>query len=471
MKVKMILPALTEATSPYYRPIKYHLFPPLGLAALAGYLSDDDEIELQDEHVEPLKLTHDPDLVVIEVYITNALRAYEIADHYRAIGVYVCLGGIHVTSLPQEAMQHADSIFLGPGEDTWPDFLKDFRSNMPKKVYQSTARCLVDLPPIRRDLFKRHHYLVPNSLVISRGCPHHCDFCYKDAFFKHGKSFYTQPIKQALSEIQSLSGKHLYFLDDNLFANKPYIRTIMSELTGMNRVWQAAGTVEDVLHPGLMELAARSGLSSLFIGFETINTANLTTYNKKQNLNSKYEVAIRRLHDLGIMINASFVFGLDDDDPSVFQRTVEWAVHNGIQTATFHILTPYPGTRLFERMKAAGIINHFNWDIYDTRHAVFTPAKMTPQQLEKGYWQSYTDFYRYRNILKSALVQPGLINKLRHLAYVSGWKKFEPLWDWVIRQGLLPYLLPLLETTLQANPLENKDLSAKQTTSAHEYPF
>ena len=135
MKVKMILPALTEATSPYYRPIKYHLFPPLGLAALAGYLSENDEIELQDEHVESLNLTDEPHLVVIEVYITNAYRAYEIADHYRAKGAFVCLGGIHVTSLPQEAMPHADSIFLGPGEDTWPEFLKDFQSNTPKKVY------------------------------------------------------------------------------------------------------------------------------------------------------------------------------------------------------------------------------------------------------------------------------------------------------------------------------------------------
>ena len=171
------------------------------------------------------------------------------------------------------------------------------------------------------------------------------------------------------------------------------------------------------------------------------------------------------------MINASFVFGLDDDDPSIFQRTVDWAVRNGIQTATFHILTPYPGTRLFERMKAAGKINHFIWDIYDTRHAVFTPAKMSSQQLENGYWQSYTDFYRYSNIFKSANVQIGLLNKLRHLAYVSGWKKFEPLWDWVIRKGFLPYLLPLLETTLQGKPPESKDSPTKYTKNAHEYPF
>ena len=139
MKVKMILPALTEATSPFLRPIKYSLFPPLGLATLAGYLSDDDEVEIQDEHVERLDLDDEPDLVVIQVYITSARRAYRIADHYRARGAYVALGGLHVTSLPDEAMAHADTIFLGPGEDTWPQFLADFRSGAPARVYRSTV--------------------------------------------------------------------------------------------------------------------------------------------------------------------------------------------------------------------------------------------------------------------------------------------------------------------------------------------
>jgi radical SAM superfamily enzyme YgiQ (UPF0313 family) len=189
MKVKMILPALTEALSPFWRPIKYHLFPPLGLATIAGFFDPDTEIDLQDEHTETLNLEDQPDLVVIQVYITSAYRAYQIADHYRKKGVYVVLGGLHVTSLPQEAALHADTIFLGPGEDTWPQFLKDFRSGNPQKIYQSTERTLLNLPPIRRDLIKRHLYLVPNSIVVSRGCPHHCDFCYKDAFYR-GESLF-----------------------------------------------------------------------------------------------------------------------------------------------------------------------------------------------------------------------------------------------------------------------------------------
>src|SRR5581483_7507071 len=161
MRIKMLLPALTEATSPLFRPIKYSLFPPLGLATLAGYLDPGDEVTIWDEHVENVRLDDRPDLVVIQVYITSAYRAYRIADHYRRQGTYVVLGGLHVTSLPDEAALHADSIFLGPGEDTWPQFLRDFRAGHPQQLYQSHERTLAALPRIRRDLIKRHRYLVP----------------------------------------------------------------------------------------------------------------------------------------------------------------------------------------------------------------------------------------------------------------------------------------------------------------------
>ncbi len=448
LKVKMILPALTEAKSPYWRPIKYALFPPLGLATLAGYLDEDDHITIQDEHVEDLDLGDEPDLVVIQVYITSAYRSYELADHYRSKGAYVCLGGLHVTSNPQEAAQHADTIFLGPGEDTWPVFLQDWRAGHPRQRYRSHIRTLVGLPPIRRDLIKRHLYLVPNSIVVSRGCPHTCDFCYKEAFFQGGKSFYTQEVDAALREIERLPGRHLYFLDDHLFGNPRFAAALFDGMQGMGRLWQAAGTVATILKPGLMEKASASGLRSLFVGFETLHAGNLVAQNKIQNLHKDYQAAIKRLHDLGIMVNASFVFGMDEDDETVFQRTVEWAIRQGIETATFHILTPYPGTVLHTRMKAQGRITSWNWDRYDTRHAVFQPLKMSPETLEAGYWQAYRDFYRWGSILNSAWTKESLGGKLRHLAYTGGWKKFEPVWDWVIRARRVTRCLPLLETVL-----------------------
>lgn len=448
MKVKLILPALTEAKSPYWRPIKYSLFPPLGLATLAGYLAADDEIELQDEHVETLSLEDEPDLVVIQVYITSAFRAYALADHYRRKGVHVCLGGLHVTSLPGEAAAHADTIFLGPGEDTWPQFLADFRAGRPGKRYQSRLRTLEQLPPIRRDLIKRRLYLVPNSIVVSRGCPHVCDFCYKKAFFQGGKSFYTQTVDAALAEIQRLPGRHLYFLDDHLLGNARFAAALFEGMKGMGRLWQAAGTVNSILQPDLLEKAVACGLRSLFVGFETINPANLTAQRKYQNLNRDYSAAIRRLHDLGVMINGSFVFGMDDDDATVFDRTVEWAIQQGIETATFHILTPYPGTALYERMAAQKRLLHSNWDLYDTRHTVFQPKQMTPSELEAGYWRAYDEFYRWSAIWQGANTKSTLSAQARHFAYAAGWKKFEPLWHWLIRAKRVTQALPLLETVL-----------------------
>lgn len=448
MKVKMILPALTEALSPYWRPIKYSLFPPLGLATLAGYLGDEDEVTIQDEHVERLTLNDEPDLVVIQVYITSAYRAYELADHYRRKGAYVVLGGLHVTSLPDEAARHADSIFLGPGEDTWPVFLKEFRAGQPQPVYISRERTLAGLPRIRRDLIKRHYYLVPNSIVVSRGCPHTCDFCYKEAFFKGGKSFYTQTVDDALAEIDRLPGHHLYFLDDHLFGQAQFARALFEGMKGMGRIWQAAGTVQSVLRPGLLEKAVESGLRSLFVGFETLNPANLREQSKYQNLNRDYNLAIKRLHGLGVMINGSFVFGMDGDDETVFERTVAWAIQQGIETATFHILTPYPDTVLFKRMADQGRLQHTNWNLYDTRHVVYQPSKMTPERLEQGYWQAYRDFYRWGSIFKGAWTKESMAGTLRHVAYAGGWKKFEPMWDWVIQARRLPYLLPVLETVL-----------------------
>ena len=451
MKVKMILPALTEATSPFWRPIKYSLFPPLGLATLAGYLDPSAEVTIQDEHVEPLDLEDAPDLVVIQAYITSARRAYELADHYRRRGAYVALGGLHVTSLPEEAAAHADSIFIGPGEDTWPRFLSDLARGEPQREYRSAVRTLEGLPPIRRDLIRRHLYLVPNSIVVSRGCPHVCDFCYKEAFFEGGRGFYTQTVDAALAEIERLPGRHLYFLDDHLFGDRRFAAALFEGMRGMGRLWQAAGTVNSILAPGLVEKAVEAGLRSLFVGFETLDAANLREQRKFQNLRRDYTAAIRRLHDAGVMINGSFVFGMDGDDPSVFARTVEWAIEHGIETATFHILTPYPGTALHRRMAAEGRITTNDWDRYDTRHAVFAPARMTAAQLEAGYHWAYREFYRWRSIARGALAHDGLGAGVRHLAYAAGWKKFEPCWDLVIRARRTPAMRPVLEALLDRN--------------------
>lgn len=450
LRVKMILPALLEATAPGYRPIKYALFPPLGLAGLAGYLDPDDEVELVDEHVQTLAIEDEPDLVVMTVYITSAKRAYRIADAYRACGAHVCVGGLHPSSLPDEAALHADTVFVGPGEDVWPQFLRDFRAGTAQPRYVSERRSLEGVPPLRRDLIDRRRYLCPNSIVVSRGCPHHCDFCYKDAFYEGGRSFYTLAADAALSEIERLPGRHVYFLDDHLLGRRRFAEALFAGMRGMGRVFQGASTVNAILDGDLIERAAAAGMRSVFVGFETLEPENLRLHAKRQNLARSYDDAIRRCHDLGVMVNGSFVFGLDGDGPDVFDRTVEWAVSRSLETATFHIMTPYPGTALHRRLAAEDRIVETDWDLYDTRHVVYRPARMTPRELTDGYWRAYRDFYRWGAIVRGARGQETAAAAFRHLLYAGGWKKLEPLWDAAIRARRVSAMLPALERTLDA---------------------
>jgi radical SAM superfamily enzyme YgiQ (UPF0313 family) len=449
LTVKFILPALTEATSPYWRPIKYSLFPPLGLATLAAYLSPDDQAVIVDEHVEPLDIDDSPELVVIQVYITNAYRAYKIADHYRSKGTFVCLGGLHVTSLPEEATVHADTIFQGPGEQTFPQFLQHFRAGKPERVYISTSgRSLERVPPLRRDLIRRSYYLVPNSIVVTRGCPQHCDFCYKDAFFQGGRGFYTQRVDDALAEIERLPGRHLYFLDDHLLGDRRFAHALFDGMKGMRRLFQGAATVDSILRGDLIERAAEAGLRSIFVGFETLTPENLKSCNKRQNLGRDYKSVADRLQALGIMINGSFVFGMDDDDQDVFRRTVEWAIEHGITTATFHVQTPYPGTQLHARMVHEGRMLTRDWNLYDTRHVVYRPARLKPETLKAGYDWAYREFYRWMSIARASLHHGTFKHQAKHFFYASGWKKFEPVWDLMIRARQLTRVTPLLEGVL-----------------------
>jgi 2-desacetyl-2-hydroxyethyl bacteriochlorophyllide A dehydrogenase len=310
---------------------------------------------------------------------------------------------------------------------------------------------------------------------LDRGvsCPHHCDFCYKDAFYRGGKSFYTQEVDAALAEIERLPGRHIYFLDDHLLGHRRFAGELFAGMRGMGRVFQGASTVDAILRGDLIERAAEAGMRSVFVGFETLDETNLLQHGKSQNLARDYAAVVRRAHSLGVMVNGSFVFGLDEDTPDVFDRTVEWAAAQHIETATFHIMTPYPGTGLHRRLECEGRITSGDWNRYNTRHVVYRPARMTPAELEAGYARAYREFYRWPTIVRSALGQPTARQTLRHVAYAGGWKRLEPMWDALIRLRRVNAMLPMLEATLaafggapsRAKPLERRAIDSRAVRS------
>ena len=448
MKVKFILPVLKEASDSSFRALKYSMFPPIGLAVLAGFCPDDD-VEIVDEHVEDLSIDDEPDLVCIQTYITNAYRAYKIADTYRSRGVYVAIGGIHATTLPDEAKAHADTVLTGPAENIFKEFMEDFRNKHPQPFYHAFDVDFSNAPLPRRELIKKEKYLMPNSLVFSRGCVNKCSFCYISSFYRGKKSFYTYKLDKVLEDIDRFDGKHVYFLDDNIFADKNFSADLFREIRGMKKLFQGAITVDSILKDELIELARDCGMRSAFIGFESLSENNLKSVDKRSNLTENYAHAIKRLDTLGIMINGSFIFGLDDDDKAVFKNTTDWAIDSGITTATFHILTPYPGTKLYDNMKRAGRIVSGDWNLYDTRNLIFNHPNITRDEMEEGYANAYKNFYTWKGIISAAKQHEKTKMKLKHFTYSGAWKKFNPVWDFLVNQNMLGNMRKMIDITMK----------------------
>ncbi len=445
-RLLLILPALQQLRDTRFRLIKYSRFPPLSLLTLAGLTpADRYEILVRDEHIESSEVAGPVDLVGIQTYISSSARAYELAARWRGRGAKVVLGGLHPTSLPEEAAQHADAVCIGPAETVWGRILDDFERGQLARFYRGECEgsaALTALP--RRDLMNPRGYLIRHTMVTSRGCPHACDFCYKTSFW--GERYYeARPIREIERELAGVTDRLVFFLDDNLLANRAHARALFGLLRGSGIVWQAAASLDVARDPGYLDEAYAAGCRSLFVGFESLSPENMRLSNKPVNAATDYAAACRRFHDAGIMINGSFVFGFDGDGPDVFRRTLDFAMESKILTATFHILTPFPGTRAFARIEAEGRLLHRNWTYYDTDHAVFRPRGMTPDQLEDGHKRAYREFESIGSILRRSLGLPGA---LKRIAYNVAWRRMDLLWVAIVRTGLMPFATRIFERVL-----------------------
>ena len=400
MKILLISPENKKSIYAYTKEdVKAFWFPKLGLPTIAANTPPDVEVRIVDECVEDIDFNVDVDLVGISVMTYLAPRAYEIAARFRARGVKVVLGGIHVSMCPEEAKEHADSIVVGESEKTWPILVEDFRRGELKSLYEEKdLPKLENLPIPRRELFKPNSYWTTNCVQTSRGCPFACDFCTVTIF--GGNQFRLRPIEQVIEEVKRLKKGFVVFVDDNIAGNKAYAKQLFKALIPLKINWGSQASLTMARDPELLDLAAKSGCTALFIGVESISEENLAAANKRFNKVDKYKEEFRRFHDYGILIQTGMIFGFDHDDESAFERTVEFLEENNIELAMFNILTPLPGTNLYKRMDAEGRIIDRDWSHYDGRHVVFKPKLMTPETLQEGFLWAYHKFFSYPSIIK-----------------------------------------------------------------------
>jgi radical SAM superfamily enzyme YgiQ (UPF0313 family) len=420
LKIKLISPKMS--LRPMDSEFKRLMSPSLSLVTLAALTPKAHIVYIEDENLKPINFSDNPDFVGITVSVDTAFRAFEIAKIYRDKGVKVIFGGIHASSNPEAVSEHCDSVCIGEAEELWPSILEDFSTGQlkPRYFYSGTTD-LRKVPLPAWSLISKKDYLYNNVIVTSRGCPFECEFCYNSSDYTN-KRYRYRPIERVIEEIKALDKKRIMFIDDNLLGNLNWTNELIENLRPLKLFWHAAVSANIVKYPDLVKRMSDSGCKSLFIGFESLNKESIQSIRKTQNIVNEYNTLIKLLHNSGIMVNASLVFGFDHDTKKTFDQTLEWLVSNKIETMTAHILTPYPGTKLYDRLIKENRIIDYDLRKYNTSNVVFLPKNMTPDELKDGYLKIYKDFYSLKNIIKrkpysKKLIAPFFIFNLGYRKY------------------------------------------------------
>jgi radical SAM superfamily enzyme YgiQ (UPF0313 family) len=389
-------------------------FPMLGLTLLASFFPPQYEVKIVNEFLEKIDFEEAVDLVGVTVLTPLAKRAYEIADRFREQGVPVVLGGVHATFMPEEAKEHADAVVLGEAELIIAQLIVDFERGELKPFYRA-ARLheLHGLPMPRRDLLGRGYSPIFKVIETTRGCPNRCEFCAVPVIA--GRRYRTRPLSDIEGELQSMvkkEGEYIFIVDDNVIAQRSHAKGLFELLKRYRVRWMGFATIEIAKDAELLQLARENGCISLFVGFESLQKENLEGPKRWFQGTKDLGEFIKRIHDHGIGIQGSFIFGFDHDDTGVFERTIEFIQRSRIELPTFSVLTPFPGTPLWERLSKEGRIFDMDWSHYDMSRVVFVPNRMTPDQLQQGYLWAQKYSCAPRSILKRLLFGPR-----HHLGY------------------------------------------------------
>jgi radical SAM superfamily enzyme YgiQ (UPF0313 family) len=424
------------------------LTPTLALTSIAATTPAEWSVQYWDENLlqgSP-PVTPFPRVVGISVHLTFARRAFELAKFYRDRGAIIVLGGLHVLSCPQECAPHADVLAVGEGVQLWGRILRDIDRGALQKIYNGDYLTPYRNDPApRRDLLPRNGFLTTTSLIATRGCHNRCGFCYLSTDGLH-QPYQMRDPAQVVAEFVAEGQPYAVFTDNNLGSKRPYLRELCRALRPLKKIWSAAVSIDVTDDPSLIREMALAGCTGVFVGFESLANANLSNARKKTPRTEDYARRVKLLHDNGIQVNSSFVLGFDHDGPDVFERTVEWVEANRVECATFHILTPYPGTPLFSQMEREGRLLHRNWDLYDTGHVVFRPKHMTPQQLAEGYAWCYERLFSSASIWRRRPEDWRAVMPYLAMSYL--YKRSNRLWHLLIKHRLVHAVWrPLVEWT------------------------
>jgi radical SAM superfamily enzyme YgiQ (UPF0313 family) len=386
----------------------FYRLPPVGLMKVAALTPSDWQPTIADEKIESLDLAQEADLVGITAMTPTAKRAYQIADHFRRRGIKVVMGGMHVSNLPDEALQHCDGVVIGEAEHLWPRVLADAAANSLQRTYTHDGGYpeLVNQPRLDWEPMRPKDYLSVHFVETTRGCPHDCEFCSVTSRF--GGRFRTRPLDEVEAELRALRSfeglltlkRCVFFLDDNIVSNRAYAKELFSRIADLDLNWFGQASVNLVRDPEILRLARKSGCTGVFIGFETLCDECLASVGKKFNRPADYLDVVQKIHDHGIGIDGSFVFGFDEDTEAAFDRTLDFVMRAKLEIAYFSILTPYPGTRLHARLAAENRLLTHDWDYYDANHVVFRPRLLTPEKLLDGYQYVLKEFYSLSSIFR-----------------------------------------------------------------------
>jgi radical SAM superfamily enzyme YgiQ (UPF0313 family) len=444
---------------------KHVLTPTLAMTSFAATTPEHWEVRYWDENLldgrppcSPL-----PEVVGITVHLTFANRAFELARWYRSRGSKVVLGGLHAVSCPGECAAHADALAFGDGVQLWPRILADVESGCLRARYTATFEndYRTD-PPARRSILPRGSFLTTASLIATRGCHNRCGFCYLATGGLRMPYRMRDPAGIA-AEFLAADQPYGVFIDNNLGSNRDYLAALCAALRPLDRIWSAAVSIDVTDDAALIRTMALAGCTGVFIGFESLTDENLADARKKGPKAADYARRVRLLHDHGIQVNGSFVLGFDHDRADVFARTAEWVEQNRLESATFHILTPYPGTPLFGQMEAEGRLLHRDWTLYDTAHAVFRPRHMSPEELEQGYAWMYQRLFSHASIWRRRPADWRAVAPYLAMSYL--YKRSNRFWRFLIKHHLVQAVWrPLVEVTRLRHVRFRKELAAREGT-------